>query len=185
MPPLNNSIKLSVTYPIFLIGFMGCGKTTMGRKIANKSGIPFIDLDHQIVEASGMSISNYFEIHGEEGFRNLESQLLKSIPVDHAGIISTGGGVPCFHNNMDWMNENGMTIYLKLAPKALLKRLSGKEGAGRPLLQGKNTEEMLDFITLKLEEREVFYNKAKLILDVHEINPTLVLDLLSIKLQSK
>src|SRR5690606_18807880 len=99
-----------------------------------------------------------------------------------ATIISTGGGTPCFNDNIEWMNENGTTVYLKLPPRALLKRLSGKEGTSRPLLKGKNEEQILDFIIMKLSEREKFYEQANLIIDVQNMNPKLVLDLLITKL---
>lgn len=176
---------MDITQPVFFIGFMGCGKTTMGKKIAKKSGLPFIDLDQQIVEHTGMAISDYFALHGENAFRGLETQMLKSIPDNQGNIISTGGGAACFNENMQWMNEIGITVYLKLPPNALLKRLSGKEGSSRPLLQNKSDDEMLDFITTKLDEREKFYSKAKLIIDGHNMNPTQVLDLILTKLRSK
>src|SRR5690606_8666855 len=127
--------KLNLHAPLFFIGFMGCGKTTIGKKISRKSGIPFIDLDEQIVDKSGISIADYFALHGETQFRQLESDVLRAIPANQAKIVSTGGGAPCFNNNMEWMNENGITIYLKLSPAVLLKRLAGKEAISRPLLK--------------------------------------------------
>ena len=155
---------------------MGCGKTTMGKKISKNSDIPFVDLDRQLVEHSKMSIADFFASHGEDSFRDLESQLLKTIPADKAVIVSTGGGTPCFHDNMDWMNSTGITVYLKLPPKALLKRLSDKEGVKRPLLQGKSDEELLEFISETLSRREEYYNKAALIIDVHKMNPSQVME---------
>lgn len=185
MTTLNNLSNLDINRPVFLIGFMGCGKTTMGKKIARKIDLPFIDMDQQIVEQTGMSIANYFSLHGEDKFRELESQILRSIPQNKGAIISTGGGTPCFNDNMQWMNEMGISVYLKLPAKALLKRLSGKEGVSRPLLQGKSEEELLDFIINKLNEREVFYQKAHLVIETLNANPPAVLDLILTKLQSK
>lgn len=184
MPHSNDLPELNITHPIFLIGFMGCGKTTMGKKIARKSNTPFVDLDQMIVDQEGMSISDYFAMHGEEAFRETETQVLRSIS-QSPSIISTGGGTPCFNNNMQWMKENGTSVYLKLPPRALLKRLSGKEGSTRPLLQNKTEEEILDFITMKLDERKEFYEQADLIVDIQNMNPNLVLDLILTKLQSK
>lgn len=178
---LPNNIQSAITQPIFFIGFMGCGKTTLGKKIAKRSGVPFIDLDQRIIEETKMSIAEYFTIHGEDAFRSLESRLLKSLPIEQANIVSTGGGAPCFYDNMDWMNANGITVYLKLSPKMLLHRLSGKGGTSRPLLQGKSDEEMLDFITIKLSEREKYYGDAKLIIDAHTMNPAHILDLITSK----
>jgi len=185
MPLLKNSSELNISHPIFLIGFMGCGKTTMGKRIARKAGIPFVDLDQKIVEETGMSITDFFAINGENVFRQTETQMLRTISNTEANVISTGGGTPCFNDNIEWMNENGTTVYLKLPPRALLKRLSGKEGTSRPLLKGKNEEQILDFIIMKLSEREKFYEQANLIIDVQNMNPKLVLDLLITKLQSK
>jgi len=185
MPLLTSPLKLNFSHPIFLIGFMGCGKTTLGKKIARKSGIPFIDLDQKIVEQTGMSIADYFALNGEDSFRETETNSLRSISKNQATIISTGGGTPCFNDNMQWMNETGTTVYLKLPPRALSKRLSGKEGSTRPLLQGKSEEEILDFIIMKLGEREKFYAQASLIIDIQNMKPNSVLDLLFTKLQSK
>jgi shikimate kinase len=183
--PQSDTLEQSLNFPIFLIGFMGSGKTTVGKKLSKASNLPFTDLDQLIVEQSGMDISDYFSKYGEDSFRKLETDILQSIPHNHGKIVSTGGGTPCFNNNLQWMNERGITIYLQLPPKALLKRLSGKEVKSRPLLQGKSEEEILAFITSKLEERESFYKGAKLIIDAHNTNPTQVLNLITTKLRSK
>src|SRR5690554_3749329 len=185
MSHIDKKFEWELNRPVFLIGFMGSGKTTVGKKLSKASKMLFIDLDHRIVEKSGMEISDYFSLHGEDSFRDFETNVLKTIPFDQGMIVSTGGGSPCFNDNMKWMNEKGITVYLKLSPKALLKRLSGKEINSRPLLQGKNEDEILDFIIKKLEEREYFYNDAQLIIDAHNIKPKHVLDLIITKLQSK
>lgn len=185
MSHTDNKLIWELNRPVFLIGFMGSGKTTVGKKLSKASKLKFIDLDKQIVEKSGMKISDYFSLHGEDSFRTLETNILKSIPLDQGIIVSTGGGSPCFNDNMGWMNEKGMTVYLELSPKALLKRLSGKEIQNRPLLQGKSEDEILDFIIMKLAEREGFYKEAQLTIDAHSISPKQVLDLIITKLQSK
>lgn len=182
---LNSISKQDLDRPIFLIGFMGSGKTTVGKKLSKAGGLPFIDLDQLIVEQSGMDISDYFSLHGESSFREIETKALKSISLDQAMIVSTGGGTPCFNDNIQWMNERGITVYLQLPPRALLKRLSGKEVQSRPLLHGKSEDEILDFITKKLEEREAFYKCAKLIIDAQKTNPAQILDSIITKLQSK
>ncbi len=182
---IDHTSKQNLNCPIFLIGFMGSGKTTVGKKLSKASNLPFIDLDHLIVERSGMDIPDYFSLHGEDSFRQFETNTLKTIPFNQGMIVSTGGGTPCFNENLQWMNERGITIYLQLPPKALLKRLSGKEIQNRPLLQGKSEDEILDFITKKLEERAGFYKKAKLTIDAHNTNPTQVLNLIITELQSK
>lgn len=155
---------------IFLIGFMGCGKSTLGKKVATKTGYLFIDLDDVIVQEINMSIREYFEAFGESAFREIERQQLHKLSALKNAIIATGGGTPCYLDNMDWMNHHGKTVYLKLPPRALLSRLSQKEVESRPLLKGKNQEELLEFITSKLEERAPFYDKAKIIFDALQSN---------------
>lgn len=144
---------------IFLIGFMGCGKSTMGKKLAVKLGYEFIDLDHQIEHSMGTTIAEYFSVHGEAAFRKLESETLKTYDYPVNAVIATGGGTPCFFDNMEWMNVNGLSIYIEMPAAALAKRLeSGKEK--RPLLRDLNEAEMIAFIENKLSEREVFYKRA-------------------------
>jgi len=149
---------------IFLIGFMGSGKTTLGRRLASKMGYEFIDLDHKLEQQVELSIAEYFSFFGEDAFRKLESQVLKKTIYPENVIISTGGGLPCFFDNMNWMKENGKTIYIKLAPKVLADRLeNGKEE--RPLLQDKHGDELVAFIEQKLNEREGYYVQANIIAD--------------------
>ncbi|MEN5087615.1 shikimate kinase [Sphingobacterium faecium] len=150
--------------PIFLIGYMGSGKTTLAKKLANKLELPFIDTDDEIVKEVGMSITEYFQLHGEEKFRALEREHLQKI-AQHEAIISTGGGSPCFFDNMQWMNENGISVYLQMTPKALFDRLSQSKPNKRPILIGKTDEELFNFISEKLVEREPFYKQAHLIID--------------------
>jgi len=149
---------------LFLIGFMGCGKTYWGKILANKSGLPFVDLDELIVQASGQSISQIFKAVGESGFRDLEQKVLKTIQEMPNSIIATGGGTPCFFDNMDWMNDVGTTIYLKASPALLAERLRS-EMEFRPLFAGVKQNAMEGFIGNKLEGRAPFYQKANVILE--------------------
>ncbi|WP_316817742.1 shikimate kinase [Pedobacter nyackensis] len=154
---------------IFLIGFMGCGKSTMGKKLAQKLGYIFIDLDHQIEKSLGTTIGEYFATHGEAAFRKLESETLKNFDYPANTVIATGGGAPCFFDNMDWMNENGLSMYIEMSAAALAKRLeNGKEK--RPLLRDLNEEQMIEFIEKKLTERDIFYKRA--LLTISGINLT-------------
>ncbi len=149
---------------IFLIGYMGSGKTTLGRKLASRLNYNFIDLDHALEEQAGMTIAEYFSSFGETAFRVAESELLKQTAYPENVIISTGGGAPCFFDNMDWMNANGTTLYIKLSPKTLADRLEhGKEA--RPILRDKHGDELIAFIAEKLTEREPFYTRAKVVVD--------------------
>jgi shikimate kinase len=149
---------------IFLIGFMGSGKTTLGRKLAARMGCEFIDLDHKLEQQVELSIAEYFSIFGEDAFRRLESEVLKKTIYSGNAIISTGGGLPCYFDNMEWMKANGKVIYIKLSPKTLADRLeTGKEE--RPLLQDKHGDDLVAFIEQKLSEREGFYAQANIIAD--------------------
>lgn len=150
--------------PIFLVGFMGSGKTTLSKKLANHLGLDYVDLDHLIVQHIGMSIPAYFEKYGEQKFREVESELLKAQGGVWA-VISTGGGSPCFFDNMQWILENGLAIYLQLTPKALYNRLQQSNIAARPALKGLQDEALLRFIEDKLREREPFYKQAHIHID--------------------
>lgn len=145
--------------PIFLIGFMGSGKTTWGKKIASALKVPFVDLDHEIVEHIGMSIPEYFSLHGEESFRELERVFLKK-QAGRLAIISTGGGTPCYFDNMEWIKENGLSLYLFHTVKSLWSRLSQSDVNKRPVLKGLEGDALLAFIEQKLDERSSFYEQA-------------------------
>ncbi|QHS54415.1 shikimate kinase [Mucilaginibacter sp. 14171R-50] len=149
---------------IFLVGFMGCGKTSWGRKLAAGLGYDFIDLDHTLEAKVGSTVAEYFASHGETAFRNLESEILKTTAYPQNTIVSTGGGLPCFFDNMAWMNSHGQTLYIQLSPKALANRLENAK-TPRPVLQGKKGDELVTFIEHKLAEREGFYLKATHIVD--------------------
>lgn len=154
---------------IFLVGFMGCGKSTKAKQLAGLLECPVIDIDAVIVEQKGMSIADYFAAHGEAAFRQLENETLKSFDYPDTCVVATGGGLPCYFDNMDWMNEHGITIYLEMTPPQLVSRLQNREK--RPLLKGMNDEQLLTFINGKLEERNPFYRKAKLSVNAFDLDP--------------
>ena len=145
----------------FLIGFMGSGKSTLGKRLATKLGFPFIDMDKEIEASINMSIAEYFSKHGEAAFREIEHSILKSNNFPENAIIATGGGAPCFFDNIDWMNKNGVTIYLSLSPKALAQRLVNATEE-RPVLKNLKGPELEQFIAEKLKAREIFYKQAKI-----------------------
>ncbi|WP_353127404.1 shikimate kinase [Parapedobacter pyrenivorans] len=151
--------------PIFLVGFMGSGKTTWGRKLAQKTERSFIDLDDEITTEAGMTIADYFLCHGETAFRELESRVLKRLPLEQPAIVSTGGGTPCYFDNMAWMNKTGKTIYLYLPPKALWNRLMQTDITSRPALKGLSGIELLNDITSKLADRTPHYEQATHVVD--------------------
>ena len=155
---------------IFLIGFMGSGKSTLGAQLARRVDYKFIDMDHLIEETAEMSIPEIFNEHGEEVFRKWEHDILYELCRRENLVISTGGGAPCHSQLMDLMNTHGTTIYLKLSPEALKTRLS-QSRAKRPLIMGKSEPELLDFIKSLLEKRELFYKLARHIVDGINLKP--------------
>jgi shikimate kinase len=149
---------------VYIIGFMGSGKTTAGKKIASKLGWNFIDLDHEIEKTEGKAIRDIFSESGEAYFRQRESEILKQLVITRDTIISAGGGTPCFGKNMEFMLETGKVVYLRLTPQQLVGRLE-KGTDKRPLVIEKSGDELLQYITMKLIEREEFYLKAGIIID--------------------
>lgn len=152
---------------IYLIGYMGAGKTTLGSALAQTLDAKFIDLDHYIQEHNNKTINQLFEEYGEIGFRKIENDSLKTLSISEERIIiATGGGAPCFYDNMEIMNKSGITIYLKASPKALCQRLNIPEHKmKRPLIRDKNETELLEFVETNLSIREPFYNQAKIIFE--------------------
>jgi len=145
---------------IFLIGYMGSGKTTVGQLLASRIGYTFIDMDSHIEAKLFKSVSQIFEELGEEKFRLLEQQSLHEIAAIENVVIATGGGAPCFFNNMEFMNQQGITIYLKLSPVELSDRLETFHSNKRPLIAGRKGKELQQFITEGLAKRERFYAQA-------------------------
>jgi shikimate kinase len=146
---------------VYIIGFMGSGKTTTGMKLAGLLGWTFTDLDRSIEEHTGLSIPEIFATHGETWFRKVESELLRNLFSATNMVVSTGGGAPCYEDNMDFMLETGLTLYLKLTPGQLKSRLSGTNGE-RPLIKDLGEEGLLRFIEEKLAIREKWYSRAEL-----------------------
>jgi shikimate kinase len=144
---------------IFLIGFMGAGKTTAGKRLSKTLGMDFVDLDLKIEEETGQTIPELIA-SGELIMRKHESAVLKKTGNLTNAIIATGGGTPCFNDNMTWMNRHGITIYLRMSAGSLYRRLLHSK-TERPLLAGKNPEQLKAFIEKTLAEREKFYLKAK------------------------
>ncbi len=146
---------------------MGSGKTTFGKKLANKLGVDHIDLDQEIENNQKKSINELFEERGEDWFRNLESQFLRQTAGLQA-VISLGGGTPCSSDNMSFIKANGTSIYLEKPPKILIGRLKNAKDM-RPLIAGKNTQDLSAYVQVTLKNREVYYQQADLV--VTDINP--------------
>ena len=145
---------------IFLIGYMGSGKTTVGQLLATQLGYSFIDMDNHIEGKLFKSVSQIFAELGEDQFRMLEKQCLHEVAEFDQVVISTGGGVPCFFDNMEYMNKQGVTVYLKLSSADLAERLEQSHANKRPLLANRKGEELLHFISEELAKREPFYSQA-------------------------
>jgi shikimate kinase len=148
---------------IFLIGFMGSGKSTIGRKLARHLNIEFYDIDKLLEQQKGLKVADYFARYGEQSFRETERDILQKSWYPDNCVIATGGGAPCYFDNMDWMNRNGKVVYLSLPPKALAKRLE-HSATERPLIKNLKGDELVEFISQKLSERESWYNKAGFII---------------------
>ena len=150
-----------------LVGFMGAGKSTIGKELANSLQLPFVDSDQLIEEQQGKSISELFETIGEDAFRKLEAQLIRSLNVDDPMVIAVGGGLPVYHNNMEFLNGNGLTIYLNHEPEALVERLVA-DRFHRPLVSNLLKDDLLKFVQQSIQERDTFYKKAKIILSTDQ-----------------
>lgn len=145
---------------IFLVGYMGCGKTHTGKRLSRKYNVDFIDLDAFIEQRFFKTISKIFEEKGEAEFRRIEKNMLEEVSQFENVIISTGGGTACFFDNMEKMNEMGETVYLQATPQELFDYLKNAR-QNRPLLRDKTDDELLQFIEDALKQREPFYLKAK------------------------
>lgn len=147
--------------PLFIIGYMGCGKTTFGKALAAATGLRFIDLDFYIEQRFHASVREIFASAGEAGFRNKEREMLHETAEFSDCIISCGGGTPCFFDNIDFMNSRGTTLWLKAPAEVLFARLVRKRDK-RPLLADKSDDEIRLTIASQLEARTPFYSKAKM-----------------------
>ena len=147
--------------PIFLIGYMGCGKSTLGRSVSAMTGWQFIDLDNYIEQRFHKTVKDIFATFGEEGFRKRERAMLQEVADFEDVIVACGGGTPCFFDNMEWMNAHGTTVFLDTSIDKLHKRLM-RGRHKRPLIAGKSDEELLQFIRSALAERMPHYSKASM-----------------------
>ena len=146
---------------VFLVGYMGVGKTTIGKLLSKELDVEFIDLDKYIENRYRKTIQEIFAQKGEAKFRVIEREMLREVATFQDVLISTGGGTPCFFNNMDVMNQLGVTVFIKASVDQLMSRLLASKNV-RPIIHNKTPEELKEFVTKHLAEREVYYSKAKL-----------------------
>ena len=154
---------------IYLIGYMGAGKTTLGKELAKHTGLSFIDLDYYIEERFHKTVRQIFEEQGETAFRELERRMLHGVAMFEDVLISTGGGTPCFFDNMDYMNRTGVTVYLDVSVDELAKRLEPCKQT-RPVLRGRSGDALRAFIRESLEQREPCYRQARFVFDAGKLN---------------
>ncbi len=148
--------------PIYLIGFMGSGKTTLGRSMAARhSWLRYVDLDEEIERRTEMSVREIFARHGEARFRQIETETLRCFAGESGVIVGCGGGTPCQPGNMEFMNDRGLTVLLRASEESLLRRLT-EERARRPLLDGMDSAQLLEYIRNEQSRRERFYSLARL-----------------------
>lgn len=159
---------------IILVGFMGAGKTKLGKGLARKLNIPFYDTDQMIEQEEQLSVAQIFKMKGEHYFRALEKNVVENIGDKTDFVLSVGGGLPCNGTLMDELNKLGTTIYLKHSLGVLLQRLRNNK-QNRPLILNLSDDELGDFISNKLEERERFYLKSQLVLKTEEQSPNAII----------
>lgn len=163
--PLNNPLIMK----IFLLGFMGSGKSYWGRQLSQKLQVPFFDLDEQIVNAEGKSINEIFASHGEEYFRLVEKDTLHIITESRDSMVmACGGGTPCFFNNIEYMNREGTTVWLDVSMQVLFERLI-RERSRRPLLKDLSDDQVRSFIIKKFSDRKIYYEQAEIIINEEPI----------------
>ena len=150
---------------VILIGYMGAGKTTVGKALAADLGLTFYDLDWYITMRYHRSVPEIFAERGEEGFRDLERRMLHEVAEFENVVVSCGGDTPCFYDNMEYMNSLADTVYLKAEPDVLAKHLKMGKGK-RPLIEGKSPEELETYIQESLQAREPYYSQAKYTIDI-------------------
>ncbi len=165
---------------LYLVGYMCCGKTTVGRLLANKLQGEFVDLDNAIEQRYHAYIPFIFSTYGEEAFRKLEAAVLRSLPFPQSGfqIVSCGGGTPCFQNNMDYIRETGLSVYLHLSPDDIYARLQSSRRQ-RPLFASVPPDERLQYITNQLSIREQYYSQATHFLDIANIDVNDIVDMIA------
>jgi shikimate kinase len=163
---------------IYLIGYMGSGKSTVGRGLAKELSLQFIDLDNYIEQRNFHTIPEIFASMGEEGFRKLEQKALHEVAAFEDVVVATGGGTPCFFDNIEVINQTGISIYLNGTPRILTERLRHSK-TERPLINGKTDEELIEFIHETLEKRNYWYNQAKHIINFdHDLEVSEILEII-------
>ena len=152
--------------PLFLVGYMGCGKSTLARKVARRLGVEAVDTDRLVEEREGASVVDIFRYEGEEHFRRVEREVLEQLVAEgRTRVVSTGGGLPLWQDNMARLNEAGTTLYLRRSAAQIARRLTPYGRQKRPRLRDLSDTELVDFMTRDMAAREPFYAQARHTLD--------------------
>lgn len=161
---------------LFLIGYMGCGKSSLGRKIARRLDMPFYDTDMLVEERAGAVIADIFQYEGEERFRCLEREVLETLLTEEPCVVSTGGGLPIWGDNMECMNRVGATVFLLRPPEQIICRLTPYGRQKRPRFRGLDDENLLEFMIRNMAEREPYYRSATWTVDCTDVSDNVLVE---------
>ena len=169
---------------VYLVGFMGCGKSSIGKMLARELGYTFIDMDKRLAEREGRSVNEIFAHYGEKHFRALEAEFLREVAQndDENMIVATGGGVACKEENLELMLQSGVVVYLKRTRQELLRRLVAGQHS-RPLIQGKTPQQIEEFIDTTLTIREPYYSRANIVVDCDHIGDSAAISVIRMALE--
>ncbi len=172
--------------PLFLVGYMGCGKSTLARKIARRLGVEAVDTDRVVEEREGATVADIFRYEGEQRFREVEREVLERLIADPATrVVSTGGGLPLWRDNMARMNEVGTTVYLRRSAEQIARRLSPYGRQKRPRLRGLSDGELVGFMARDIAEREPCYAQARWVFDCDALSDDEVAEKILAELKMK
>ncbi len=172
--------------PLFLVGYMGCGKSTLARKIARRLGVEAVDTDRAVEEREGATVADIFRYEGEQRFREVEREVLERLIADPATrVVSTGGGLPLWRDNMARMNEAGTTVYLRRSAEQIARRLSPYGRQKRPRLRGLSDGELVGFMARDIAEREPCYAQARWVFDCDALSDDEVAEKILAELKMK
>tara|TARA_R110002050_G_scaffold109799_1_gene221362 strand:+ start:96804 stop:97346 length:543 start_codon:yes stop_codon:yes gene_type:complete len=169
-------VALILSMRVFLVGYMGVGKSTIGKKISNRLGLKFIDLDKLISQNENLTIPQLIDNKGEKYFRQTERNCLRKVSEMEDVLVATGGGTPCFFDNMELIKSKGVSVYLKLDEKTIIKRIS-QNLESRPLLKGKSKSELVDFVSEHLKGRIPYYIKSDLVFETINFDAVKLIEL--------
>ena len=164
---------------LFLVGYAGSGKSSLGRRLAHSLGYSFVDTDNRVEQSVGASIADIFYYEGEVYFRQAERDVLESLAQEDMSrglVVATGGGMPVWQDNMEWMNSHGITIYLVRPAEQILSRLTDYGREKRPMFRGKSDEELRAFMAQQMTEREPYYTKAHIVVDCSSMGDAQVVE---------